>query len=361
LADNFCFPSPNATSVGGYLLELDGCRAELPKLREAQRLMSHACFAEALEILCGTLTETAATTDITLQAEAAGYIGWFHGELEQFDDARRWLIKSIRLIESHLQLKAPQVVQAISASGRLTVASERAIQILGRALRVYGKVLTVRIVHDLDYGLQSEAKRVLDDSTRLDECLRLPELAHSLRWKAAAISAEVCSTLQEVDTALAASRGLVASGTPGEASLIREQGLARWQKGRLAKAESLLLEAKARLTDFGDARAAGPAFCMLSKVTLQGGGSPRQAQRYALLGASLHPYGYVLRHCVAQMKSIPAEERLREFDQLIAGEKPFDTVHTVLAGVAQGSPASGVNLASRNLTRIRQALATPGA
>jgi hypothetical protein len=146
------------------------------------------------------------------------------------------------------------------------------------------------------------------------------------------------------------------SRSPGEASLIREQGIVRWQKNRLARAWELLWDAKERLVNFADARALGPTFCVLSKVTVQGDGSPLQARRYALIGAALHPCGYVLKHCAELQTKTPAQDRHRDFDALLAGEKPFDIVHHVLTRVAEGSPNSAFDLVERNLSRVRLAV-----
>lgn len=335
---------------------LDGRPARHEDLQHGQRFMSRAQFAEAHDQFRRVFEAAVASGDTTLQAEAAGFLGWFHGELERFDDARRWLIESIRLIEGELGMKTDEIVNSVKADVAMSAMSERQAQILSRALRIYCKVLTVRIVHDLDYRWQAEVKRVFQQSIRLDERLRLPELPHNLRWRAVAASAEDRSTLRDVDTLLSQSRELMPSGSAGEASLIREQGVVRWQKGRLLKAEELLADAKERLIDFADARALGPTLCTLSKVTLQGNGNSRLAQRYALLAASLHPYGYVLDHCVEQLKRLPVADRMWGLDDVLAGAKPFDTIHTMLDRVANGSPNSGLELVQRNLARVRRAV-----
>ena len=78
-------------------------------------------------------------------------------------------------------------------------------------------------------------KPAFDRSLRLDERLQLPELGHDLRWKAVALSAEDGSQVQDIERLLAVSRELLPSGSPGEACLIREQGIIRWQKNRPRK------------------------------------------------------------------------------------------------------------------------------
>jgi hypothetical protein len=354
------FLPPDSASPGERdRILLDGQLSSHARLQQGQSFMSRAQFQEAYREFRQVFEGAAAVGNTMLQAEAAGFLGWFHGELERFDDSRRWLLESIRLIESDLRMSTDEIVESIGRSAPISATSERCAQILGRALRIYSKVLTVKILHDLDYAWLPEVKQRFHHSIRLDERLRLPELPHTLRWRAVAVAAQDNTTLQNVDALLSASREMMPSRSSGEASLIREQGIVRWQKNRLARAWDLLWDAKERLVNFADARAIGPTFCVLSKVTVQGDGSPLQARRYALIAAALHPCGYVLDHCAELQMKTPAQDRLRDFDALLAGEKPFDIVHQVLARVAEGSPNSAFDLIARNLSKVRQAGQSP--
>lgn len=354
------FLPPEMVSTGPQdRVLLDGQLASQARLVQGQRFMSRAQFPEAHHQFRLVFEGAASAGDTILQAEAAGYLGWFYGELERFEDSRRWLLESIRLVESELRLSTDDIVECIGGSAAISAASERLAQILGRALRIYNKVLTVRVLHDLEYAWLPELRRRFQQSVRLDERLRLPELPHTLRWMAVGVAAEDSSTLQNVDALLSASREMMRPGSSGEASLIREQGIVRWQKNRLAKAWDLLWDAKERLANFADARALGPTFCLLSKVTVQGNGSSIQARRYALIAAALHPCGYVLDHCVNLQTKAAGVDRARDFDALLAGEKPFDIVHNVLARVAEDSPNSAFDLVERNLSKIRRAVHSP--
>jgi hypothetical protein len=268
---------------------LDGQLSSHARLQQGQRFMSRAQLPEAHREFNQVFEGAAACGDTILQAEAAGYLGWFYGELERFEDSRRWLLESIRLVESNLGMSTDEIVESIGGSAPISASSERLAQTLGRALRIHNKVLTVRVLHHLEYVWSPELKRRFEQSIGLDERLRLPELPHTLRWRAVAVAAEDSSTLHNIDALLSASRELMPSGSSGEASLIREQGIVRWQKNRLAKAWDFLRDAKERLASFADARALGPTFCVLSKITVQGNGSPVQARRYALIAATLHP------------------------------------------------------------------------
>ncbi len=349
---------PNAAEPSEYdRILLDGRISAHPQLQRGQALMSRAQFAEACHEFNAVFETAAAGGDALCQAEAAASLAWFHGELERFHDARRWSGVSIGLLENHLGMGADEIIDSVSSSQCVSATSAKAAQVLSRALRVYSKVLAVRIVHHLEFRWLGEVKQTFARSLRLDERLQLPELAHDLRWKAVALSAEDGSQVQDVERLLSASRERMPSGSPGEACLIREQGVIRWQKNRLAKAADFLWDAKEKLTFFADARALGPTFCILSKIIVQDSGDSRQARRYALLAASLHPYGYVLDHCREQIRKTPYAERLCDFDDLLAGQKPFDIVHQVMARVAQGSPNTAAHLIERNLARVRAALA----
>jgi hypothetical protein len=335
---------------------LDGRVSELPQLKRGQEFMSRAQFAEARDEFRGAFDVATTAGDALLQADAACRVGWFYGELEQFYESRHWTLLSIRLIERHLGMRTDDIIDSVSASRPLVAASKEAVHTLSRALRFYSKILAVRLIHHTEMVWSRETNRALDRSVLLDEHLQLPELGHGLRWKAVAMSAEDKSQIKDIDLVLSASREFFPTASAAEASLIRERGIVRWQKGRLATAADFLREAKNRLATYADARALGPTFCVLSKIMIQEGRDSDVARRYALIAAGLHPYGYVLDHCADQLAKSAPTERLRDFDALTAGEKPFDVVHHVLARVVQGSTNSAADLLQRNLARVRAVL-----
>jgi hypothetical protein len=349
-------PAGSAASGECDRVLLDGRLSAHPQLQRGLVLMSRAQFAEAYQEFRNVFDSAALGGDKILQADAAGRLAWFHGELEQFMDARRWANVSVGLLEAYLGLNADRIIDAVATSQSRSGAREKGAYVLSRALRVHSKVLAVRIVHHLEFAWLPEARQIFRQSLRLDERLQIPELAHDYRWKAVALSAEDGSQLKDVEALLSASRERLASGSPGEACLIREQGIIRWQKSRLAKAADFLWDAKEKLTFFADSRALGPTFCILSKIIVQDGGDSRQARRYALLAASLHPYGYVLDHCYDQLRKASSDDRSHDVDDLLAAQKPFDTVHRVMSQVAAGSPNTGAQLVERNLARVSMVL-----
>lgn len=335
---------------------LDGSVSAQPGLRRGQEFMSRAQFAEAYREFRAAFDSATVTGDALHQADAASRVGWFYGELEQFDMSRHWTALSIRLIERHLGLRTDEIIESVHPSRRIDESSERAAHILSRSLRFYSKIFAVRLLHHMEMARLRESRQAFEHSLRLDERLQLPELGHGLRWNAVAMSTDDGSQLKDIDNVLSASREYFPIGSPAEASLIRERGIVRWQKDRIAAAAEFLWEAKGRLAVYADARALGPTFCVLSKIMIQDGSNFRQARRYALIAATLHPHGYVLDHSADQLGKIPIAERLRDFDDLLAGAPPFDIVHHVLEQVAQGSPVSASDLIQRNLARVRRAL-----
>jgi hypothetical protein len=343
------------TSAEHARVLLDSRVSDDPQLRRGQVFMSRAQFSEAHQEFTRVFNRAEAAGDSFGQAEAAGWLAWFHSELEEFGAARHWIALSIGSVERHLGLTTYEIIDSVSRSQSRSARSEQAAQVLSRALRIYSKVLTVRIVHNLEFPWLAEAQQAFRRSLALDECLQLPELAHDLRWKAVALSAEDRSQVKDVERLLSASREQLA-GSSGEASLIREQGIIRWQKNRLARAADFLWEAKERLAVYADARALGPTFCVLSKIIVQDSGDFRQARRYALIAAGLHPYGYVLNHCADQLRATSAVDRQHDMEDLQAGRKPFDIVHRVMEQVAAGSPNTGAQLVVRNLARVSTVL-----
>jgi hypothetical protein len=352
-------PSRLIDVAGQNRILLDGRVSGQPQLQRGQEFMSRAQFAEAHHEFRSVFDVATAAGDTLLRADAACWLGWFYGELEQFCESRHWTALSIRLIEHHLGMRTGDIIDSVSVSRTPGATSKEAVHTLSRALRFYSKILAVRLVHHTEMVWIRETNQAFDRSVRLDERLQLPELGHALRWKAVAMSAEDRSQIKDIDQILSASREHFPTASAVEASLIRERGIVRWQKSRLATASDFLREAKNRLAIYADARALGPTFCVLSKIIIQEGRDSDLARRYALIAAGLHPYGYVLGHCADQLAKTAPAERLRDFDDLTAGEKPFDVVHQVLARVVHGSPNSSAQILQRNLARVRAALLPP--
>jgi len=75
-----------------------GLSAE-PSLLPGQRLMMRGRYAKALAEFRRVYDQAAASGNLLLEADAAGRCGWSYSELEQFDDGRRWLFRSIDLVQ----------------------------------------------------------------------------------------------------------------------------------------------------------------------------------------------------------------------------------------------------------------------
>jgi hypothetical protein len=144
------FLPPDSTPDEHDRILLDGPLSSHVRPQQGQRFLSRAQFPEAYREFRQVFEVAATEGNTALQAEAAGYLGWFYGELERFDDSGRWLRESIRLIESELRMSRDEIVASISGSAPISATSENLAQILGRALRIYNKVVTVKVLHDLD-------------------------------------------------------------------------------------------------------------------------------------------------------------------------------------------------------------------
>jgi len=173
---------PVATSASEYdRISFDGRISAHPQLQGGQGLMSRAQFSEAYHEFKNVFETAVADGDTLGQAEAAGWLAWYHGELERFTEARRWVGVSIGLLERRLGMNTAEVIDSVSASQSLSSASEKTAHVLSRALRVHGKILAVRIVHNLEFTWLPEARKAFEQSLRLDERLQLPELSHDRR------------------------------------------------------------------------------------------------------------------------------------------------------------------------------------
>ena len=131
-----------AASSGYDRILLDGRISANPQLRRGQELMSRAQFMEAYQEFKGVFDAAASNGDSLGQADAAGSLAWFHGELERFQDAQRWSGLSVGLIENHLGMSVDEVIDSVSPSQAMSGTASNAVHLLSRALRFRSKVLS---------------------------------------------------------------------------------------------------------------------------------------------------------------------------------------------------------------------------
>jgi hypothetical protein len=162
------------------LILLDGRVSAHPHLQRAQILMSQAQFGSAYQGFRAVFDGAGARGDTLLQADAAAWLGWFHGELERFNDALGWADTSIRLVERHLGMNVPGIIACVHPSQGVAAGPDVALEVLSRALRIRGKILAVRIVHHTELTWLPQAKITFDRSLQLEERLQLPEIGHDL-------------------------------------------------------------------------------------------------------------------------------------------------------------------------------------
>jgi hypothetical protein len=111
---------------------------------------------------------------------------------------------------------------------------------------------------------------------------------------------------------------------------------------------------------FGDARALGPTFYLLFQAALQTTrGYSRQATRYALAGAAVHPYSFVLEGLDYLKKQHEFEEQdfKAMVEQLWAGRTDvFRSAIYAMSRLVPENTSIGMNLMAANLKRTSRLL-----
>jgi hypothetical protein len=333
-----------------------GLGEETP-LQRGTRLVAFALYGEALQVFRSAFDAAQTSGDLRFQVLSAERLAWFYSELEQYAEAHYWIDKSIATVEACLHASVEEIASSIRES-QAREADLDLVNVLSRVLHFRGKMLTVRALHDLQSELpQLEMRRKAAEafarSRMLDE--RLPtsaHLGHDLRWNAVLLSVDPDVRLQEVQSLLSASQERFSRGSFAHVLLLREQGVVRWQMGKVGTAQAFLSDAAEGLALLGDARALGASFCVLSKTILAGAADRPRARRYALAAAILHPFGYVLDH-YRSLLSVDQRELQSDLDALRNEERPFNLVHTVFSQLAASSATTKGDLLERHLTVVR--------
>lgn len=333
-----------------------GLRGE-DECEHGSRLMSRACYREAFQLFSDVVNVASKSRDLEYQAVAAERLAWFYSELEQYSQAQYWIARSINFVERILKTSVRELPLALNASQVQDGPTLKLAHLLSRSLFYDGKMRTVSLLHGVEQGhpveKRQQAIEAFARSVALDE--RLPNgthLGHDLRWNAVLLSIGADVRLKDVHRLISASRDRFSRGSLAHVLLLREEGVVRWQVDRPAKAQAFLSDAAEALAAFGDGRALGATYCVLSKVILSGSDDPRRARRYALAAAILHPFGYVLDHCRSQLTRAPGELN-GDLDALWNEQRPFNLVHTVFSQIAATSAATKDELMQRHLAAVR--------
>jgi hypothetical protein len=299
-----------------------------------------------------------------LQADAAARLAWVRYEMALYDQAGTWATKSVHLLEQHVGKPLGEILQSLQHGSRSALISmgDRVSAVLSLALHIKTKAMIERVLYyDVpDPILASrDALAQSDQSIQLDEYLQLRgQLGHDMLWQAALLVAGIEPRREQSESLLTRSSGNFARGSLGEAYLARDWGIVCWRTDRLRRAQDSLWKAAYQLCDFADARALGPTFYILNKAVLEGPAATakncRDALRYALAGAALHPYGFVLKGGLERVQdsNTTSEDLRRSIEELRSGKKPFDLVHRVIRMLARDSGMGAEKLIERNLAPV---------
>lgn len=276
--------------------------------RDAQDLLARSSFQLALAKFANISLN--AGGDILLKADAEWRQAWVNYSLGNYMMVDKHVSDCVRLIRVHLGYPAEHpesemiaYFQSLDWSAR----TKPVWRILCLALHVRGKAYTEQVVYWSRFDLACSAERALNQCLRLAEHVDRPLARHSQLWLAILYSGNL-QLLRDAEASnqLQAKRYQFA-GDLGVVYLQRAWGFFYSQAGNIPKAENFLLRAAEGFSYFGDARALGPTFYLLSKVAIQDADC-RQARRYALAGAAVHPYSFVLQG----LRDLRKQDQLRE-------------------------------------------------
>jgi transcriptional regulator with XRE-family HTH domain len=337
------------------LILLDPPTSPHPPLERGQRHLICAVYSAAIQEFISIFRSAADSGDYVLQADAAARLAWAYYEMGAFDDSLKWVAMSIKLIETHIGAGVSEIIESVRPGSHSAVCapSEEVSHVLSRALQIRCKLLVERIVYHQEHELRINAEKAFARTLALDQFLQIPaQLGHDLRWQAVLLASGMEPLTKDAERLLSASREKFPRGSLGDAYLARDRGVVCWLSDRQARARDSLLEAIDSLSLFADARALGPTFCVLSKVISQGGGDRRVARRYALAGAVLHPYGFVLGNAREHLQNVSQLGLQRDIEDLLAGKMPFDVLTPVIARLTNGSPRIANDRIEQNLARV---------
>jgi len=322
---------------------------------QAQELHSRSFFPEA-DVAFDQI-EKKAGKNVLLKAEIAWRRAWNHYSQGNYEAAQDYVWESISLIKTHLDFPPDCRVADMLASARHvphSVTRDTALTILCQALHVSGK----SSVEQAKYWGKTDS--IAEAELALRECLDLaisldewPLVGHTRLWLAILHSGLPTHDAKEH---LQKSAGLFA-GALGHVYSQRTQGILQYCEYDLRGARRSLLSALEQFADFGDARAMGPTFHLVSRAATRAHDYD-SARRYAIVGALVHPYGFVLERLrdvkllASEINGIVNSDR-HVLDALRASKRnEFRLVHRVTHRLVDGDEPKMEALLRRNLSKI---------
>jgi tetratricopeptide (TPR) repeat protein len=337
------------------LILLDPPTSPHPPLNQGQRFLICASYAEAIREFESVFRLAAAQQDYALQADAAARIAWALFEQAEYTTSREWVRRGIGLIAKRVGASFGQIMDSIrpGSQSSLCPLNEETSHVLSRLLQIEYKIFIENVVYFESEDLRQKAVQTVEQSILLDRHLQLSvAVGHDLRWKAVLAISSFDQQADKAARLLAESKENFASNGLGAAYLARDSGIFNWQTEHYAKADGSLADAIQQLASFADSRALGPAFCVRSRVALETGADAGSIRRYALAGAVLHPYGFVLSNARKCIKGADGRGLRHDIDDLLSGHKLFVILNPVLSRLTDGLPGSVHEKVRRNLSRI---------
>jgi len=350
--------SKHRRALRSALILLDPPTSPHPPLEMGQRFLICASYPEAMREFQAVYDVAGQQRNYVLQADAAARMAWAWFEQGLYRDALLRVGDGIRLITMHTGATFNQIMDSIrpGSQSSLCPLNEEASHVLSRLLQIRYKSFIESVVYLGAEKYRAKAMETVEQSVALDRHLRLSAaIGHDLRWQAVLAISGFDPQTDRAERLLAESQEKFAGNGLGMAYLARDRGIFNWQTEHYAKAHGSLVDAIDQLTSFSDSRALGPAFRVRSEVALETGADTGTIRRYALAGAALHPYGFVLANAHKYIWMADQRGLRRDIDDLMSGAKQFEKLTPILSRLTDGSSRALTERLEQSVSKILNA------
>jgi hypothetical protein len=324
-------------------------------LSQASALLHQGFYYAAAQEFNRVFSTAEQSGDLLLQADAAGRTALVYLEVDKFNEARRWAYKTIEKCSQCVSMPVSEIIAnapryALDMSPPKSVLAAR---ILSDVLHNLSQVYLRQMFYYGNQSLEQLARIGLQNCLNLNRRLDLAQPSgNDLRCRAVV---EAISQPTDVQLALKLIDQCEDNFTNGglfEAHRVKTGGLIAVQTGHLSNGRDLLTKADQMLSCFPDARGLASARYLLSDATLRtrtSNNARRQALRYIISAAVLHPYGVVIDRCRQQARHADRRDFQIEIDDLIAGKGLYSAVWRMAGWMAEESQYTAQDLLFRNL------------
>lgn len=338
------------------LLLLDPPTSPHPPLERGQHFLICANYPEAKREFEAVYRSAADCGDYGLQADAAARLAWTYYEQGLYRQSQQWASDGIRLITIYTGTSFAQIMDSIRPGSRSSLCplNLEAAHVLDRLLHIRAKVYIESVVYCGGEHLRERAAEAIEQAVTLVRHLQIPAaLGHDIRWQAVLTISSMEPDVSRADRLLSECAEQFPLGSLGAAYLARDRGIFHWQTEHYAQSRGCLMEAINGLASYADSRALAPALCVLSRVAMQSGADDGVVRRYAVAGAVLNPYGFVLDNAIKCIRTADPRGLRRDIEKVLSGHQPFEVVEPVLSRLSNGSAlGEGTQRMEQNLTKI---------